>query len=263
MSDVTRTRFEVGETAVTIASDERFHGAAREAIVRTRRAIQEQVRADRFFLTTMEPYEEAGCVNAVARRMCGASKAAGVGPMATVAGTVAQAALEAMVDDGCTHGWVDNGGDIAIVLEAPALVEVFADPEEEESLAIELGPTDGIIGVCSSSGRLGHSVSLGNADIALAIASSAVLADAIATGIGNRAVDSASLDGCFDEFRGVDGFIGGLVVLDGAASVFGRLPRLVRTDHCAERLTAHSKMPVNAYAGACAHTSNSRTGVRP
>ncbi len=263
MSLVTRSRFEIGETAVTIASDERFHGTAMEAIERARRAVHEQIASDRFFLTTMEPYDEELCVNDIARRMCAASRAAGVGPMATVAGTVAQVALEAMLAEGCTHGWIDNGGDIAAVLDEPTLVEIFTDPEGDGSLAVELGPTDGIVGVCSSSGRLGHSMSLGDADISLVVASSAVMADALATAVGNRAIDEASLETCFDPFKDIDGLVGGLVVLDGAASVYGRLPRLVRTEHCAEKLTAHSSMPAGAYAVGCQHTFNSRTGVRP
>lgn len=263
MSRMTRTRLEIGETAVTVvASEERFHAIAHDTIVETRRHIQEQVRADPFFLTTLEPYDGDACANLVARRMCEGSEKAGVGPMATVAGTVAQVALEAMVERGCRHGWVDNGGDIAVVLEAPALVEVFSDPEGEEALAMELGPTNGIVGICSSSGRLGHSVSMGNADIAVACASSAILADALATAIGNRVVDVASLDGCFDDFGKTEGFTAGLAVCEGAASIYGSLPPLVRAEHCPDRLTVHSSMPIHAYAGACARTSNSRTGVR-
>lgn len=242
MSRFARTRFEIGETAVTVAADDEYIGHATDAIVRTRNEVARQIADDPFFLTTFEPYDCSRTACETVRRMCEAASSAGVGPMATVAGTIAQRALEAMAREGCTHGWVDNGGDIALVLDRPVTVEVFCDTSSPEAVGLELPPSNGMIGVCASSGRLGHSVSLGDVDVAVAKCDSAILADALATAIGNAVSTEDDLGRCFERFRGVSGFRGGLVLRDGSAGLFGSVDRLVPVEHNAERVTVHSSM---------------------
>lgn len=251
-------KVEIAETAATIAAEGSFVAGAVDAIKAARREIERQVRVDQFFLTTMEPYtpDDTG---PVVRRMCEAAAVAGVGPMATVAGTVAQVALEAMVAEGCVHGWVDNGGDVALVLDRPATMEVFHEPGARTAFGLRLEPTDGIVGVCTSSGRLGHSVSLGEADVALAVADSAILADALATAVGNRVRDAESLRTCFDPFKGIPGMTGGLAMIDGEVAMHGRLPELVEVEHNQERLTVHSRMPSQCYSGPSAKAHEVRT----
>jgi ApbE superfamily uncharacterized protein (UPF0280 family) len=249
MSEFVLAKAEIEETSATIAAEREFLPAAVEAIRSTRSQIERQIRHDRFFLTTLEPYEPDPSSARVIRRMCAASSTAGVGPMATVAGVVAQEALEAMVSKGCRHGWVDNGGDIALIIQEPATVEIFSDPGSKDAYALELEPTDEIIGVCTSSGTLGHSISFGNADVALAVADDAVLADALATAIGNGVEDKESLDTCFDRFKRIDGFRAGLAMIDGKVSMHGRIPRIVEVEHNPERLTTHGKMSSSRFTG--------------
>jgi len=257
MSEFVLAKVEIEETAATIAAGREFLGNAVDAIKASRLDVERQVRKDDFFLTTMEPYDPpAGCPEIITR-MCEASKTAGVGPMATVAGGIAQEAVEAMAAGGCVHAWVDNGGDISMILHEPVLIEIFSEPGAKTALAIELGPTDGIIGVCTSSGRLGHSISLGDADAAVVIAEDAFLADALATAIGNRVVDSATLRTCFDDFRGIRGFIAGLAIRDGEVSIYGAFPKISEVEHNPERVTAHSKMSAPMFIG----SSNLNTEV--
>ena len=249
MSEFVRTRFEVGETAVTIAADGRHVCRATEAILRTRRDIVDQISDDPYFLTTFEPYDCPRSASDTVRRMCDAAGRAGVGPMATVAGTVAQTALEAMMEDGCTHGWVDNGGDLALTLERPVTVEVFCEPGSPDAFALVLPPTDGVHGVCASSGRLGHSISLGDADVAVAQCDSAVLADALATALGNSVRSDEDLSRCFEPFAGTAGLVGGMVLRDGNVGMYGRLEGPVAVEHNPGRVTVHSRMSLGDYAG--------------
>jgi len=243
-------KLEIEETAATIAADRRFIEAAVRAIKSSRREIERQIRRDPYFLTTFEPYDCSVEDSRVVSRMCEAAALAGVGPMAAVAGAIAQEALDAMVAEGCNHGWVDNGGDVALILEEPVTMEVFSEPGAMNAFALELEPTDGVIGVCASSGKLGHSISFGNADVVVAVADSATLADALATAIGNRVTGPESLAHCFDPFKGVAGFVGGLAMLNGAVAMHGRIPRLIEVEHNPGRITAHSKMSTQAYTGA-------------
>lgn len=251
-------KVEIAETAATIAAEGRFIEAAVDAIKAARKEVERQVRKDQFFLVTMEPYapEDAG---PVVRRMCDAASAAGVGPMAAVAGAIAQAGLEAMVAQGCTHGWVDNGGDVALVLDRPATMEVFHQPGAKTAFGLRLEPSDAILGVCTSSGRLGHSISLGDSDVAVALADSAALADALATAIGNRVHGPSSLAACFDPFKEVRGMVAGLAMVDGEVAMHGKLPELVEVEHSPERLTVHSRMPSGCYSGSSDEAQEVRT----
>ena len=249
MSEPVLAKVEIEETAATIAADREYVGHAVDAMKAARLEIERQIRRDDFFLTTLEPYAApAGCTPII-RRMCDASRAAGVGPMATVAGAVAQVALEAMTYRGCTHAWVDNGGDIALVLRSPVTVEVFSQPGAREALALEIEPTDGIVGACTSSGRLGHSISLGDADASVVIAHDALLADALATAIGNRVKDAPSLKTCFDDFKDVEGLIAGIVLRNGDVAMYGKVPRILEVEHNQERITSHSRMTSPRYLG--------------
>ncbi|HEX9908589.1 MAG TPA: UPF0280 family protein [Thermoplasmata archaeon] len=249
MSEFVLAKVEIEETAATIAADRTYLPLAVDAIKQARRDIERHIRKDRFFLTTLEPYDLHDGASDTVMRMCKASKAAGVGPMATVAGAIAQVSLEAMVRAGCRHGWVDNGGDVALILEKPVTLEVFSQPGADTATILELEPTSAVEGICTSSGRLGHSISFGNSDATVSIAKDAILADALATAIGNRVRDQSSLATCFDDFKSIDGFIGGLVLIDGKAAMYGTLPRIVEGEHNPDRVTAHTMMASSKYLG--------------
>ncbi|MCU0852098.1 MAG: UPF0280 family protein [Thermoplasmata archaeon] len=249
MNEFVHAKVEIGETAATIAAERRFLADAVTAIKAARAQVERKVRQDRFFLTTLEPYEPNAYDGRVVKRMCEATTKTGVGPMAAVAGAVAAEAVEAMVRAGCSHGWVDNGGDVALKLDSAITLEVFSDPDSGKAFGFGLGPTKGTIGICSSSGRLGHSISFGDSDVVVAIAEDAVLADALATAIGNRVTDRESLRTCFDPFKAIRGAFGFLAMLDGEVSVFGEVPDLVEVEHNADRLTVHSRMSSDKYTG--------------
>ena len=242
MREFVTAKLELEETSATIGASRELVAHAVDAIKAARHDIEKKIRKDNFFLTTLEPYEDSPADGRVVQRMCAASRSAGVGPMAAVAGVIAQEALDAMVAQGCTHGWVDNGGDVALVLETPVTVEVFSDPGSTTATMLELEPQASSFGVCTSSGRLGHSISFGNADAAVVIGKDACIADALATALGNRVESSSSLDTCFDAVKNVDGFLGGLVLADGMAAMCGKLPRMIEGEHNPERVTTHTKM---------------------
>ncbi len=258
MSEFVLAKIEVEETAVTVAAGREFIGPAAKSIKSTRLEIERQIRKDPFFLTTLEPYDPSPGSPRSIVRMCEAARAAGVGPMASVAGVVAQQAMEAMAESGCAHGWVDNGGDISMLAQEPVTVEVFAEPGSSHAVALEVEPNASIIGICTSSGRVGHSISFGDSDASVVIARDAVLADALATAIGNRVKDAESMKVCFDDFKGLPGFVAGLVLRDGDAAMFGKVPRIVEVEHNPERVTAHSSMSSSKYTGAQSRTTEAR-----
>ncbi len=250
MREFVTAKVEIQETAATIGGEREFISHAVEAIKAARLEIERHIRKDRFFLTTLEPYEPSKDSGRIVRRMCEASSIAGVGPMAAVAGVIAQEALEAMEAAGCATCWVDNGGDIALRLDEPATLEIFSEPGSTSAFAFELERTTGHLGICSSSGRLGHSISFGNADVTTVIAEDAALADALATALANRVSQTSDLRTCFDDFKNVRGLMGGLAIFEGSVATFGKVPKIVEVEHNAERLTVHSRMSSGKYLGA-------------
>lgn len=259
MSEFVTAKLEIDETAATIAAERDYVEHAVRAIKAARAEIVKQIRRDRFFLTTLEPFDPPQDCGTVIHRMCDAARKAGVGPMAAVAGAIAQEAMEAMVSSGCTHGWVDNGGDISMALESPVTMEVFHEPGAKMAFALDFEATEGVLGVCASSGTLGHSISFGDADVAVAIAEDAALADALATAICNRVKDRNSLSTCFDPFKGMPGFTGGIAMIEGKVAMHGKLPKLVEVEHSPERLTSHSSMSSSRFTGSSGKGQEVRT----
>ncbi|MCK7460695.1 MAG: UPF0280 family protein [Sphingobacterium sp.] len=105
-------------------------------------------------------------------------------PMAAVAGAISQQAVRAMVDEGCKHCLVDNGGDIAMRTNRTVTVGLYAGECTPNYLAIEVPATKKMLGICTSSGTVGPSISFGKADLVTVISEDVALADACATKLG-------------------------------------------------------------------------------
>ncbi|MCA1989441.1 MAG: hypothetical protein LDL07_09915, partial [Desulfarculus sp.] len=83
------------------------------------------------------------------------------------------------------------------------------------------------LAVCTSSGTVGHSLSLGRADAATILAKDAALADAAATALGNRVRTAADLATALDWAQGVPGVLGALVIKGSQLAAWGEV-ELVR-----------------------------------
>jgi len=169
-------------------------------------------------------------------RMIRAAAQAGTGPMAAVAGTVAWAGAEAIVADG-GEGMIDNGGDIVLFSSTETMVgwRVPSAPRESEGFAFRVPPTKksaappgGFLGICSSSGKWGHSVSLGRADIATVFSPDPALADACATALANRINDEGDLETAFDFLKDIPVTMGAAASIDGKVAFWGDCPEIVR-----------------------------------
>jgi ApbE superfamily uncharacterized protein (UPF0280 family) len=157
--------------------------------------------------------------------MCEAGNAFGVGPMAAVAGTIAEMTVEAMMQKGAKHVIVDNGGDIALVNKTPVNVGIYTGKSSIKDLALQIEPRESIIGICTSSGKVGHSISFGNSDAATVVSSSAALADAAATALGNKTVSKEDIGIAFDGIKNVEG---ALIIYGDSMGKWGKLPKIVK-----------------------------------
>ena len=200
---VLREHFRIKETSVWITADEKKHiKVAKDELVRRRRELERFIRWHPLFMLTLERYEftekEWEEMPEVARRMVKATEIFNIGPMAAVAGTLAELAVERMRDAGASFAIVDNGGDIAILADREVFVGIYAGESPfSGKIAIKVRHTNAIVGVCTSSATVGHSISFGCADAATVISESAALADAAATALCNAVKGRNSLENAF------------------------------------------------------------------
>jgi ApbE superfamily uncharacterized protein (UPF0280 family) len=207
----------------------RHYGAVVHELVRQRRLLETYVRAHRAFKEAMEPVPARGEAPESARRMAEAAARVGVGPMAAVAGVMAQLAVEAALAAGDTHAVVDNGGDVFLAAATPVVIGLDAgEGNPVNALGLRVEPGDTPLAVCSSSGRMGHSLSLGRCDLATVTAADGALADAAATLAANLVKVEADIDGALERVAALPGIGGVLIVKGERVGMAGRLPPLVR-----------------------------------
>jgi ApbE superfamily uncharacterized protein (UPF0280 family) len=159
----------------------------------------------------------------VARLMAEASLRAEVGPMAAVAGVLADLAVQKMIRAGSKVAVVENGGEVSAVSNQPidvALVAGDAPLSREIGFRLKEFP----VGVATSSGLYSHALSFGEAEAVTIFAVDAGVADAVATAVANmvkgdyvrgiirkgmeRALNIEGVKGVFILYRGVVGKAG-------------------------------------------------------
>lgn len=234
-----RRHFQFKETAATIEAEEEYLSLAEEALLKAREQVEAYIVKDPYFKATFDPYPARSDMGEVVKHMCNAAQKADVGPMAAVAGAISQAAVEAMVEAGCKHCLVDNGGDIAMRTNRTVNVGLYAGECTPNYLAMEVPATKRMLGICTSSGTVGPSISLGRADLATVISEDVALADACATKLGNLITedDMTLMDRSIREVLSIKGVKGALVMINGKLGMGGEVPRLVRCDVPKDRIT--------------------------
>ncbi len=193
------------------------------SLARQRSCLKEYIGQCPHFLATMEPYVVKGEAPGIAREMSHASVLAGVGPMAAVAGAIAEAVGRDLLAFS-SEIIVENGGDIFLVTEKRRRVGIYAGSSPfSGKLALEIEPEDTPLGICTSSGTVGHSLSLGEADAVVILASSVALADAAATAVGNVAGCEADIPRALEKAQGIQGVLGVVVIKGEKMGAWGKV----------------------------------------
>jgi len=224
-----REHFEAGQTAVTILAEPEYIKIAKDAIFDARSQIESKISEDPFFGTTYETYEASKDDGIVVKRMCSVSLKASVGPMAAVAGAIAEYAVEKMVAAGSKYAVIDNGGDIALFTDREAIIGIYADVNGKR-LSLRIPRTERIVGICSSSASVGPSVSLGGSDISTVISDDVTLADACATLLGNLVKGNDDLAASLETVCGIEGVTGCLAYCGGKMAMCGDIPELMTSE---------------------------------
>lgn len=201
-------RVKVATSDLYIRAGKDLSSPAEKIVRRLRSEIEGHIELQNEFLTSYTPVERlAGCPEII-RAMYDASERAGVGPMAAVAGAVAEAVGRELAEHS-NEIIIENGGDIWMKIAAPAAVSIYPGGHHFNSIALKIAPGQTPCGVCTSSARIGHSFSFGKADAATVISPGAAVADAIATEVCNMVTAEEDMENAalYGMERGAEGVV--------------------------------------------------------
>ncbi len=177
----------MAETDLHILATEPVNVQALSAVSEVRTSIEGYIRQHPHFLNSLVPLPLDSQAPKAVQDMLSAGLRTGVGPMAAVAGVVAEQVGSALLAQGIAEVIVENGGDLFLSRKQQSTVSVYAGESPlSGKLGISIRPEQMPCGVCCSSGTIGHSLSLGRADAVVVVAKSTALADAAATRLGNE-----------------------------------------------------------------------------
>lgn len=218
----------VKETDLAISAATNLRSKAHRLVIKYREMLEKYIDRHPRFMTSLQPLPVTGDEPAIVKAMLEAGAAAGVGPMAAVAGAVAQFVGEELLEF-TPEVIVENGGDIYLKTSRKRVVGIYAGASEfTGKIGLEIDPTQTPMGVCASSGTVGHSLSLGQADAAVVLAPSAALADAAATAIGNVVAAPEDINRGIELASAIHGLNGVLIIKGKNMGMWGQI-KLCRT----------------------------------
>jgi uncharacterized protein len=222
-SNLVSFRVAVKETDLYMHAARNLKGLALDAILKHRGYLEAYIGQWPGFVGAMTPWRMRGPAPEIVNEMAQAGKMCGVGPMAAVAGAMAAAVGRELLGES-DDVMVENGGDVFIRLENPITVAIYAGKSPlSMRVGLRFGKTLDPMGVCTSSGTVGHSTSFGKADAVCVISDSCALADAAATAVGNRINGPKDLQVAVDYGSSIEGVRGLVAIFEDALAIWGDL----------------------------------------
>jgi ApbE superfamily uncharacterized protein (UPF0280 family) len=219
----------VQETDLMVQAEDDLADLCREEVLTQRGYIEHYIQRFPEFRTTLRPWNRDDPAPEIVRKMVAAGKCADVGPMAAVAGAMAET-IGRFLRRHSNEVIVENGGDIFLSLKGRVTIGLYAGRSPlSMRIGLQLNPGREPLAVCTSSGTIGHSLSHGHADAVCIVARQCALADAAATAVANRVSSVDAIPEAIRFARTVEGVEGVVVVCGEQMGLWGDL-RVVRLD---------------------------------
>lgn len=213
----------VKETDLLIQATENLALAAKESVLLYRGVIESFIQQHPEFAASLVPLKIPAPVPDIIADMLDAAARSGVGPMAAVAGAIA----EHVGHDLLKHSpeiIIENGGDIFIRTHQPVTIAIFAARSPlNMRIGLKIDSCDRPIAVCTSSGTVGHSLSFGSADAVSVVSRSCSVADAAATAIANRVKQESDVQTAINFGKNIKGVKGLVIIKNDKAGLWGDL----------------------------------------
>ena len=231
--DLHEINFVIEESKIHIKCDnkEALNAAVAE-IRRHRKHLVEYIEMHPSFRYALKPIVPSSKAPRIVRLMITASSVANVGPMASVAGALADIGLECMCKKGAKIAIVENGGEMAVFTEKLIVVSIFSNsPVFSSRIGFCIKREDCPIGVATSSSKTDRTLSFGKANSVTVVADNASLADAAATAICNSVIGEdvkESIQRGLEKAKMIEGVRGVLIIREGHSGLWGDLPQIVK-----------------------------------
>ncbi len=211
----------VKETDLLVSCNRDLKTETTDLVFEYRYHLETYIKSHPEFLTTLKPYPKDPYAPAIVKDMILSTRDLGVGPMASVAGAIAQYVGLGLLEFS-DQVIVENGGDIFLKLKHRATVSVFAgDSPLSEKIGLSIPTRLMPLGICSSSGEIGHSFSMGSAHLICLLSKSAVLADGAATALGNRLRSKKDMETLPEYAGNIKGVLGGIGIMADIMATWG------------------------------------------
>jgi uncharacterized protein len=230
--DLFKRTFQIKESQCTVITDKQAAiKTAEETIKNHRSQLEKYINKNPKFLYTLKPLPPPQ-KPLVARLMAEAAQKANVGPMAAVAGVLADLAVKEMIKEGCKVAAIENGGEISAISNRPIDVALAAgDDPLSKKFGFRL--TNFPIGLATSSGRFSRALSFGDAEAATVFCQNAGLADAAATAVGNVVKGEnhqQAIEQAISKALSIPGVEGVLILYQALVGTAGKIPQIIRVN---------------------------------
>ena len=217
------------ESDLWIGVDNGSYSASMEAdtytmLVDLRRSMDAYLLVDPAYKAALTPYDAGLEAPDILKEMSKVSHKTGIGPMSAVAGAVALKVAEFLKSKyGVKEVIVENGGDIYAQANTDMDISVFAGQSPlSEKIGLHIPAADFPLGICTSSGTVGPSLSLGSADAVMIVCKDVMLADSYATAMANRIQSVNDLQSLIDRIQNIPDILGAIAVKDDRMAICGQ-----------------------------------------
>jgi len=213
----------VKETDLLIRAERDLSKEARESILKYRNQLETYIVVHPEFIKSLVPLDEDSHAPGIVREMIQTSALCHVGPMAAVAGAIAEFVSRDLLKVS-KQVIVENGGDIYLATSRERVIGIYAGTSPlSMKVGITISPEDSPLGICTSSGTVGPSLSFGRADAVCVLSKSAALADAAATAVGNQVREKKDIEQGLEIGKGIEGVLGTLVIVEDRMGAWGKV----------------------------------------
>ncbi|MBU0628187.1 MAG: UPF0280 family protein [Nanoarchaeota archaeon] len=201
---------------------------AYDELIDQRTILENYIKKDPYFLSALSPYKIKKDAPKIAKLMSEGAKIAKVGPMAAVAGTLSEFIVKKLIKEGAKTAIAENGGDIFAVTDKEITIGLFSGQNKiAEKLAFKLNKNNTPLSICSSSSKLGHSLSFGKCDLATVFSKKSYIADAVSTAVGNKVKEIKDIEPTLNWAIKLKGVQGVIIVKDHKIGMIGNIPKLL------------------------------------
>lgn len=211
------------ETDLHVSANNNLENETREYVLFYRQQITDYIKHNPQFQKSLIPVEVENNSAEIIKHMAWAGKMAQVGPMASVAGAISHYVGNDLLKIS-NELIIENGGDIFINSVKDRKMLVYAgDSPFSNNLAMIIKKERMPIGICTSAGTVGHSLSYGNTDAVVIISKDTLLADAVATAVGNVVKTVNDINSGIEFGSSIKGIEGILIIIKDKLGVWGNI----------------------------------------